>query len=159
MRLEGGFDFARIAKYTPGFVGADLLALTKEAAALAVARIFSSLATTPAPAPAPGGAAAEGALSGSGVGLGVGVGVGGALLPGAGRGPLGPEELAGLAITMADYEGALGRVQPSAQREGFATVPDVTWDVRSRSPRTSRPCPQTVYPRTVCPRTVCPRTH
>jgi len=27
-----------------------------------------------------------------------------------------------------DFQEALKRVQPSAQREGFATVPDVTWD-------------------------------
>ena len=28
---------------------------------------------------------------------------------------------------MADFEQGLSKVQPSAQREGFATVPDVTW--------------------------------
>jgi SpoVK/Ycf46/Vps4 family AAA+-type ATPase len=27
-----------------------------------------------------------------------------------------------------DFQQALKRVQPSTQREGFATVPDVTWD-------------------------------
>lgn len=41
LRLEGSFDFKRIARRTPGFVGADLAALSKEAAALAVKRIFS----------------------------------------------------------------------------------------------------------------------
>lgn len=40
MRLEGSFDFDEVAKKTPGFVGADLMALMKEAAALAVQRIF-----------------------------------------------------------------------------------------------------------------------
>ncbi|GFH28683.1 uncharacterized protein HaLaN_27218, partial [Haematococcus lacustris] len=56
LRLEGNFDFARIAKRTPGFVGADLMALVKEAAALAVTRIFSHLGSQPTtshPAPAP----------------------------------------------------------------------------------------------------------
>eukprot|EP00897_Mesotaenium_endlicherianum_P004051 jgi/Mesen1/3674/ME000202S02761 len=43
LRLEGDFDFKLIARRTPGFVGADLAALTKEAAAIAVQRIFSSL--------------------------------------------------------------------------------------------------------------------
>lgn len=43
MRLSGDFDFDSIASKTPGFVGADLQALTKEAAALAVSRIFKSI--------------------------------------------------------------------------------------------------------------------
>lgn len=29
---------------------------------------------------------------------------------------------------MEDFEKALKSVQPSAKREGFATVPDVTWE-------------------------------
>jgi len=45
-----------------------------------------------------------------------------------GREPLSAEDLAGLAITMADFEAAIGKVQPSVRREGFATTPDVTWD-------------------------------
>jgi ribosome biogenesis ATPase len=40
---QGGFDFASIARKTPGFVGADLAALTKEAAAVAVSRIFRQI--------------------------------------------------------------------------------------------------------------------
>ena len=43
LRLSGNFDLDKIASRTPGFVGADLHALTKEAAALAIARIFRSL--------------------------------------------------------------------------------------------------------------------
>lgn len=43
LRLEGDFDFAQVAARTPGFVGADLTALVKEAAAIAVTRIFSQL--------------------------------------------------------------------------------------------------------------------
>ncbi len=39
-----------------------------------------------------------------------------------------PEQLAHVNITMADFEGALPRVQPAAKREGFATIPEVTWD-------------------------------
>ena len=41
--LQGDFDFAAIARRTPGFVGADLAALTKEAAAVAVSRIFTEI--------------------------------------------------------------------------------------------------------------------
>jgi ribosome biogenesis ATPase len=43
LRLAGGLDLAEIAKKTPGYVGADLSALAKEAAASAVARIFKQL--------------------------------------------------------------------------------------------------------------------
>ena len=43
LRLSGGFDFGEIARLTPGFVGADLAALTQEAAALAVRRVFAAL--------------------------------------------------------------------------------------------------------------------
>lgn len=42
--------------------------------------------------------------------------------------PLSEEELDGLCITMDDFKMALKNVQPSAKREGFATVPNVTWD-------------------------------
>lgn len=38
------------------------------------------------------------------------------------------EQLARLSVLMSDFRTALTRVQPSAKREGFATVPDVTWD-------------------------------
>lgn len=41
---------------------------------------------------------------------------------------LSEEELVGLSILMSDFQEALSRVQPSAKREGFATVPDVTWE-------------------------------
>ena len=43
LRLSGDFDFGEIARLTPGFVGADLAALTQEAAALAVRRVFAAL--------------------------------------------------------------------------------------------------------------------
>lgn len=41
---------------------------------------------------------------------------------------LSEQDLAGLAITMADFDAAIKKVQPSVRREGFATTPDVTWD-------------------------------
>ncbi len=49
LRLAGDFDFKLIAQRTPGFVGADLQALTKEAAAVAIKRIFSQLGAVPPP--------------------------------------------------------------------------------------------------------------
>ena len=42
--------------------------------------------------------------------------------------PLSNEQLEHLAITNDDFLEALKVVQPSSKREGFATVPDVTWD-------------------------------
>lgn len=40
LRLGGDVDLPSVAKHTPGYVGADLQALTKEAAAIAVRRVF-----------------------------------------------------------------------------------------------------------------------
>lgn len=41
--------------------------------------------------------------------------------------PLTPEQLEPLHITYADFLDALPTVQPSSKREGFTTIPDVTW--------------------------------
>ena len=43
------------------------------------------------------------------------------------RDPLLEEQLKGLCIELNDFIVALSSVQPSAKREGFATVPNVTW--------------------------------
>ena len=48
----------------------------------------------------------------------------GMLVPGE---ALEPASLVKLAVTSADFDQALTQVQPSIQREGFATVPGVTW--------------------------------
>ncbi|XP_030235810.1 nuclear valosin-containing protein-like isoform X1 [Gadus morhua] len=42
--------------------------------------------------------------------------------------PLSPDQLAGLSILLSDFQVSLASVQPSSKREGFATVPDVTWE-------------------------------
>lgn len=42
--------------------------------------------------------------------------------------PLTKEEIEALRVTMEDFKAALLVVQPSAKREGFITVPDVTWE-------------------------------
>ena len=49
MTLGGDVDFSLIAKKTPGFVGADLSSLTKEAAVVAINRIFTRLRASPSP--------------------------------------------------------------------------------------------------------------
>lgn len=43
------------------------------------------------------------------------------------RDPLSEEQLQGLCIELNDFVVALSSVQPSAKREGFVTVPNVTW--------------------------------
>lgn len=53
MTLSGDVDFQLIAKKTPGFVGADLSSLTKEAAVVAINRIFTRLRASPASPCAP----------------------------------------------------------------------------------------------------------
>ena len=47
MTLSGNVDFQLISKKTPGFVGADLSSLTKEAAVVAINRIFARLSPSP----------------------------------------------------------------------------------------------------------------
>ncbi|CAM9904646.1 unnamed protein product [Ectocarpus fasciculatus] len=203
MTLAGDVDFQQIAKKTPGFVGADLSSLTKEAAVVAINRIFTRLrATSPPPttgdpcsndngshvgnggtastadcvAPAPatgkpsggddavvalanpedsGSVSAAGAAEpsrGSVVGdttgsvttspssstavqqgekaaevVGAGAEEGAEAVGGFLAGPLSAAQLAPLSVTMEDFLTAVKKVQPSAKREGFATVPGVSW--------------------------------
>lgn len=46
MKISGDIDYDALAAQTPGYVGADLSALTKEAAIIAVNRIFTQLGVT-----------------------------------------------------------------------------------------------------------------
>jgi len=98
MRLSEGIDIKLLANKTPGYVGADLYALTKEAALSAITRSFSTFSSD--------------RLCGS---------------EGGPPAPFTSEELVHLSVEMSDFVLALGKVQPSARREGFTTVPDVTW--------------------------------
>ncbi|KAG1820853.1 ribosome biogenesis ATPase RIX7 [Suillus subaureus] len=143
LRLDGDFDFAAFAKATPGYVGADLSALTGAAGVIAVKRIFKQLTdgtlvlpeasenigqdimavdsppTPPAdttPSIMPFFSLAS-QLSTSSI----------AHFLSAHPSPLTPAQLAPLCITSDDFYAALREVQPSSKREGFATVPDVTW--------------------------------
>jgi ribosome biogenesis ATPase len=139
LRLQGGFDFHAIARRTPGFVGADLAALTKEAAAVAVSRIFSQLeqhrqqrllqAADQQQQDASATAPTDGAAGGSLILLpAAAAAAADAAGPRIGGGPLSAAELSDLAISMSDFEAALPKVQPSVRREGFTTKPDATWD-------------------------------
>jgi len=133
---DGTFDIPRLARLTPGYVGADVRSLTKEAAVIAINRIFQNIlvdttntnvqqqqeqdpttnricnlqqrmamddgdadpTTLDTRAPPPPVV------------------------------PLTEQEMAGLYITMDDFLAAVPKVQPSSTREGFATVPGVSWE-------------------------------
>ncbi|KAH9902380.1 AAA-domain-containing protein [Cubamyces lactineus] len=156
LRLEGDFDYMALAKATPGYVGADLAALTGAAGIIAVKRIFKQISegTLVLPdnvSPVVPPAATDGDVS-------MAVDPPSTAPPVAQQGstskavpfanfdiskhtpassiihflrahpdPLTEAQLAPLCITYSDFMLALQQVQPSSKREGFATVPDVTW--------------------------------
>lgn len=98
LRLGAELDMEWLARNTPGYVGADLRSLCQEAAASAVRRVFSAATS----------AALLAAISSST--------------------RLTPEQLDTISIQRPDFEAALLKVQPSAKREGFAVVPNTTWE-------------------------------
>ncbi|TPX38068.1 hypothetical protein SmJEL517_g00083 [Synchytrium microbalum] len=159
LRLSGEMDLKSLAKLTPGYVGADLSALTAEAGMSAIRRIFRDLkinltasatiedrteqmnddgdhidgtlqekvdadvvmteptseSTVIPPAttsiPISDAANHDNPIT--------------AFLSAAAT--LSEDTIASLSITMDDFHIALSKVQPSSKREGFATMPDVTW--------------------------------
>lgn len=155
LRLEGNFDFDSLAKATPGYVGADLSALTGAAGVIAVKRIFKQLSEGTIVLPEPE------ILSQSEEGMAVDSEIpptqngpspsATSALPETSKpsifanlpqslkensiihfliahpSPLTEAQLAPLFISSVDFSHALKQVQPSSKREGFATVPDVTW--------------------------------
>ena len=117
LNLEQGFDTGMLARVTPGYVGADLSALCREAALIAVNRIFKSLSTTQSALNHPSSESVDSARE-----------LNELLHLMDNPETLTAETLSNIAVTFHDFEAALRLVQPSAKREGFATVPDVTWD-------------------------------
>ncbi|TFK22769.1 ribosome biogenesis ATPase RIX7 [Coprinopsis marcescibilis] len=150
LRLAGDFDLAILAKATPGYVGADLSALTGAAGIIAVKRIFKQLSDgtlilpdatfeiqqangdqdvtmTEETLPTSSNATeATKPSSFSGLTSYLPQGSIGHFLI-AHPDPLTEAQLTPLCITSEDFHHALKEVQPSSKREGFATVPDVTW--------------------------------
>ncbi|KAJ3895125.1 P-loop containing nucleoside triphosphate hydrolase protein [Lentinula edodes] len=151
LRLEGNFDFTALAKATPGYVGADLSSLTAAAGINAVKRIFKQLGDIPlngipdsnevmmqidVDQPVEGGDAVASqpepessslsSSSKSNISFPSTFGPI-ALFLNAHPTPLTPSQLSPLCITSSDFHLALTQIQPSSKREGFATVPDVTW--------------------------------
>ncbi|ORY31232.1 putative helicase [Naematelia encephala] len=128
LRLSGDVDFRSLAKATPGYVGADLTSLATEAGVIAVKRIFEDIGEGRLIFPEPEGVENmtidDAPFS---------------TLPADIRSTpiarflishpssLTDEQLDTLSLRSSDFEQALKVVQPSAKREGFATVPDVSW--------------------------------
>ncbi|XP_048665268.1 nuclear valosin-containing protein-like isoform X2 [Marmota marmota marmota] len=130
LRLPETFNFCHLAHLTPGFVGADLMALCREAAMCAVNRVLMKLHEQQKKDPEIECLSSEGGqeerlgtepISETQDDLQRLLG----LLRD--QDPLSKEQMQGLCIELNDFIVALASVQPSAKREGFVTVPNVTW--------------------------------
>lgn len=142
LKLSGDFDFKKLAKSTPGYVGADLQALVAASGARAIRRIFhddlhgnvneednekinggnemdidgdnnmdeqsTAVSTTTTTTTTTKENEVTRFLRRH-------------------PDPMTEEQLAPLSVTLEDFEQAIPTVQPSSKREGFTTVPDVTW--------------------------------
>ena len=123
MRLSDDVDFHTLGKLTPGFVGADLKLLTREAGTRAVKRIIDSYQRFLQEREQNMEVIADDETE---------VSVRAELLE-----QIPTESLQSMAevvgenalvVTMKDFCEAARGIQPTAKREGFAVVPDVTWD-------------------------------
>ncbi|KAJ3373257.1 hypothetical protein HDU91_000654 [Kappamyces sp. JEL0680] len=114
LSVHGSISFQALAKLTPGFVGADLKGLMGEAGMIAVKRIFSTLVTQSKDEMAVDGPADQ-HLSYSAILESI-------------PDTLTQQQLEPLSICFDDFVQAVKKVQPSSKREGFATIPGVSWD-------------------------------
>ena len=155
MRLSGDINFKLLAKKTPGFVGADIRSLTKEAGVIAINRIFKRVLIGEDPTSS---ISEESSKRKTSLNLNGNTDADESMIEqseeevkdnGKQDGsnekqivpaqqpdtfdihsvtPFTPEQMEPLSITMNDFLSAVPHVQPSSQREGFATVPDVSWE-------------------------------
>ncbi|KAI9661485.1 MAG: hypothetical protein M1831_003007 [Alyxoria varia] len=140
--LSDDVDFAKLAKLTPGFVGADLDSLIFKAGDASEERFLEALkAMNPksiASATDPSGDADANMQdishlenSASAVELSEAVKsfcqVDELLSGGVPRDQLETTALAADTITMADFMDALPQVQPTSKREGFTAIPETSW--------------------------------
>ncbi|XP_056671971.1 nuclear valosin-containing protein-like isoform X1 [Monodelphis domestica] len=135
MKLPETFDFHHLAHLTPGYVGADLMALRQEAVNCAIDRILLKL-NMPKHKNSPSeGVTSEGSLGelmetedgSKPQDLSVKNELLRLLELLKDQNSIPEEHLKMLCIEMNDFIVALSKVQPSAKREGFVTVPNVTW--------------------------------
>lgn len=151
LKLKDGeqFNFRELAKLTPGYVGADLKSLVTAAGIAAIKRIFESLSeleeellmkdinsmeidqnlndsqiTSSDQALIPNNTSVTNFENKSDLEKLSTIQKFLIKHPN----PLTDDQLAPLSITYEDFLTALPTIQPTAKREGFATVPDVTWN-------------------------------
>ncbi|XP_063235785.1 nuclear valosin-containing protein-like [Bacillus rossius redtenbacheri] len=152
LKLEPQFDYERMARLTPGYVGADLTSLARVAAINAFFRHFENTRQTLSAGIDKNQKTLKNNSSNMEISdddSAANTGNGDcAVVDGEARKeksagnaaeenlcgwlckqpPLSDKQLEGLCITTQDFSVALKKVCPSAKREGFATVPDVTWE-------------------------------
>ncbi|KYM94792.1 Nuclear valosin-containing protein-like protein [Cyphomyrmex costatus] len=144
--LAPNVSLSTIASLTPGFVGADLVALIREAAMVAVDRVFEDLNKSKqeekssevteiekqpnkeTEIPENSENLIDTKIAKMDIIQEHSADLSTLLTWLHTEPPLSPKRLSTLCIEHSDFETALRIVQPSAKREGFATVPDVTWD-------------------------------
>lgn len=115
MVLSEELDMGRLAKLTPGFVGADLQDLVSTAGSAAIKRFLDTLKTQ----------ATDMDLDHDSTSPPSRVVELRRLIKRAREAP--PEGDNAISITNHDFLTALPKIQPSSKREGFATIPDTTW--------------------------------
>lgn len=136
LKIDGELDYVKLAKATPGYVGADLKALASQAGICAIKRIFTDLSEkglsfntiTPETTQDPTTVSMDQEMD-----------VNMEDLEDLSKlstiqkflkihpSSLTPEQLEPLSIKYEDFLTALPTIQPTAKREGFATIPDVSW--------------------------------
>ncbi|RDX68081.1 Cell division control protein 48-like C, partial [Mucuna pruriens] len=104
LRRVGLFNLRKLARATPGFVGADLEALVNKAGNLAMKRIIDERKRE----------LSQEVMSEHAEDWW--------------REPWSSEQIDKLAIKMSDFEEAVKVVQPSSRREGFSSIPNVKWE-------------------------------
>ncbi|KAL1919778.1 uncharacterized protein VTP21DRAFT_1709 [Calcarisporiella thermophila] len=136
LRLSEDIDFTALAKLTAGYVGADLNSLARTAGDLAISRIFHDFISEALRKEA---ATVNSESQPSDTTMQIDEATTSAALTSTASAEIvtafireNPqfltfERLSMLMITREDFDVALKQVQPSSKREGFATVPDVTW--------------------------------
>jgi ribosome biogenesis ATPase len=127
LRLSGDFDYKTLAKETPGFVGADLQALISAAGIIAFKRMINRLQQSVIAPAEPEKMEIDETPNPPHVEQPKPVSMLYAFIK-EDKGPLTAEQMENLSITQDDFLAAIPKIQPSAKREGFATVPDVTWE-------------------------------
>lgn len=147
LQNDSFFNFRELAKMTPGFVGADLKSLVTAAGIAAIKRIFETMSELEEEALAlleAQNAPVDGSISALEDGMDIDSTVTTAVTSFQQKtdveklstiqkflvkhpNTLTPQQLEPLSIVYNDFITALPTIQPTAKREGFATVPDVTW--------------------------------